>query len=116
MSVVFDLTGPVNYDDKLKNGTDFSTLTVLLKGVTPDPNLSRHMIFDRSIFRDCDVEKESEGTRITVNTMPVSRFAIVPLEHPARLLVTFTPQAGPAAPQSGQAANVNPDETARSTD
>jgi outer membrane protein assembly factor BamD len=92
LSVVFDLTGPVSFDDDLKNSSDSSTLKVFLKGVSTDSKLARHLVFDRSIFRDCDIESDSNGTTVTVNTMPVSRFAIVPLERPARLLVTFTPQ------------------------
>jgi outer membrane protein assembly factor BamD len=95
LSVVFDLTGPVNFDDDLKNGSDSSTLKVFLKGVTTDSTLARHLVFDRSIFHDCDIESDPSGTTVTVNTVPVSRFAIVPLEHPARLLVTFTPQNTP---------------------
>ena len=104
LSVVLDLTGPVNYDDKLKNGVDYSTLTLFLKGVTPDSQLTRHLVFDRSIFRDCDIEPADGGTRVTVNTTPVSRFAIVPLQQPARLLVTFTPQGGPIS-YTGQTAS-----------
>lgn len=104
LSVVLDLTGPVNYDDNLKNGTDYSTLTLFLKGVTPDSQLARHLVFDRSIFRDCEIEPASGGTRVTVNTTPVSRFAVVPLQQPARLLVTFTPQGGPPS-DAGQTAS-----------
>jgi len=95
LSVVFDLTGPVNFDEDLKNSSDSSTLKVFLKGVSADSKLSRHLVFDRSIFRDCEIESDSNGTTVTVNTMPVSRFAIVPLQRPARLLVTFTPQNAP---------------------
>jgi len=29
---------------------------------------------------------------LTVNTVPVTSFAVVPLTEPPRLLVTFTPQ------------------------
>lgn len=94
LSVIFDLTGPVTYDDNLQSGTDSSTLTVFLKAVTPDAKLARHMVFDKSIFHDCDVESEADGTKITVNTTRVSRFAIVPLQGPARLLVTFVPENG----------------------
>jgi outer membrane protein assembly factor BamD len=101
LSVIFDLSGPVNYDQKLQNGNGYSTLTLFLKGVTPDSSVQQHLVFDRSIFRDCEVEKEPGGTKITVNTTPVARFAVVPLEDPARLLVTFTPQGGPP----GQTAN-----------
>ena len=97
LSVVLDLTGPVSYDDDLKNGSESSTLKVFLKGVSADTKLTRHLVFDRSIFRDCDIESDSSGTTVTVNTMPVSRFAIVPLERPARLLVTFTPQNAAAS-------------------
>jgi outer membrane protein assembly factor BamD len=92
LSVVLDLTGPVSFDDDLKNGSDSSTLKVFLKGVSADPKLAHHLVFDRSIFHDCDIESDPNGTTVTVNTVPVSRFAIVPLERPARLLVTFTPQ------------------------
>jgi outer membrane protein assembly factor BamD len=98
LSVIFDLTGPVNFDDKIDHGSDYSTLKIFLKSVTPDSKLARHFVFDRSIFRDCDVESDSNGTTVTVNTTPVSRFAIVPLDQPARLLVTFTPQAGLPGP------------------
>jgi hypothetical protein len=94
LSVIFDLTGPVIYDDNLQSGTDSSTLTVFLKAVTPDAKLARHMVFDKSIFHDCDVESDADGTKITVNTTRVSRFAIVPLQGPSRLLVTFVPENG----------------------
>jgi hypothetical protein len=94
LSVIFDLSGPVAYDDNLDNGKGSSSLTIYLKSVTPDANLSRHMTFDRSIFRDCDVESEPSGTKVTVNTTPVSRFAITPVSNPDRLLVTFTPENG----------------------
>jgi outer membrane protein assembly factor BamD len=96
LSVVFDLTGPVSFDDNLKNSSDSSTLKIFLKEVSADSKLSRHLVFDRSIFHDCDIESDSNGTTVTVNTVPVARFAIVPLERPDRLLVTFTPQS--AAP------------------
>ncbi len=94
LSVIFDLTGPVTYDDNLQSGTDSSTLTVFLKAVTPDAKLARHMVFDKSIFHDCDIESDADGTKITVNTTRVSRFAIVPLQGPSRLLVTFVPESG----------------------
>jgi hypothetical protein len=92
--VIFDLTGPVTYDDNLQSGTDSSTLTVFLKAVIPDAKLARHMVFDKSIFHDCDIESGADGTKITVNTTRVSRFAIVPLQGPSRLLVTFVPESG----------------------
>lgn len=105
LSVVLDLTGPVSFDDDLKNNSDSSSLKVFLKGVSTDSNLARHLVFDRSIFHDCDVESDSNGTTVTVNTVPVSRFAIVPLERPARLLVTFTPQN--SAPSTTASAGAN---------
>jgi outer membrane protein assembly factor BamD len=106
MSVIFDLTGPVAYDENLDNGTGSSTLTVYMKGVTPDANLARHLTFDRSIFRDCQVETDANGTKVTVNTTPVARFAITPVANPNRLLVTFTPVTGaPTADQAVSAAD-----------
>jgi outer membrane protein assembly factor BamD len=106
MSVIFDLTGPVAYDENLDNGNGSSTLTVYLKGVTPDANLTRHLTFDRSIFHDCQVETDENGTKVTVNTTPVARFAITPVANPNRLLVTFTPITGaPTADQAASAAD-----------
>ena len=95
LSVIFDLSGPVNYEEELKNAGDYSSLKIHLRGVTADSRLAHHLVFDRSIFRDCDIEPDSKGISVTVNTTPVSRFAVVPLERPDRLLVTFTPQTGP---------------------
>jgi len=102
LSVILDLSGPVNFDDKLKKGGDSSTLQVYLKGADADAGLARHLVFDRSIFRDCDIQPDAGGTSVTVTTTPVSRFAIVPLERPARLLITFTPLS---APSSGTASS-----------
>jgi outer membrane protein assembly factor BamD len=109
LSVVFDLTGPVSFDDDLKSSSDSSSLKVFLKGVSADSKLARHLVFDRSIFRDCEIQSDSNGTTVTVNTVPVSRFAIVPLERPARLLVTFTPQN--AAPSTTASSGVSGDAT-----
>jgi len=92
LSVIFDLSGPVKFDRQLENGTGYSTLTVTLKQASPDARLERHLVFDRSIFKDCDVESGSGQTVVRVNTLPVSRFAIIPLDEPPRLLVTFTPR------------------------
>ncbi|HVN29466.1 MAG TPA: outer membrane protein assembly factor BamD [Candidatus Binataceae bacterium] len=92
MSVIFDLSKPVKYDQHIDNGPGYSSVKVLLKGVAPDPTLQTHVVFDRSIFRDCDVTTDGNGTLITVNTVPVMGYAIVPLTEPPRLLVTFTPQ------------------------
>ncbi|HEY6418790.1 MAG TPA: outer membrane protein assembly factor BamD [Candidatus Binataceae bacterium] len=93
MSVIFDLTGPVQFDKHLESGPGFSTAVVLLKGVRPDVGLGHHLVFDRSIFKDCDVQSSSQGTTVTVNTVPVTNFAVVPLDGPPRLLVTFTPSS-----------------------
>ncbi len=90
--MIFDLSGPVNFDQHLDNGASSSTLTLYLKQVTPDPALARHMVFDKSIFRDCDIDSDASGTKVVVNTIPVTRYAVVPLDQPPRLLVTFTPQ------------------------
>ncbi len=91
MSVIFDLTGPVQFDKRLESGPGYSTAIVLLKGVKPDAALGAHLVFDRSIFKDCDVSASDQGTTVTLNTVPVANVAVVPLDQPPRLLVTFTP-------------------------
>jgi len=92
LSVIFDLSGPVAYEQKdFKGGPGGATLVLHLKDTTPADHLEQHIVFDKSIFRDVDVETDATGITVTVNTTAVSRFAIVPLEEPARLLVTFTP-------------------------
>jgi|YelNatPaOPRAMG01_1025707.scaffolds.fasta_scaffold08349_7 outer membrane protein assembly factor BamD len=92
LSVIFDLTRPVKYEKRIEKGPGYSTLTVLLKGVHPEHGLQRHVVFDRSIFKDCNISTDPQGTVVTVNTVPVASYAVVPLESPARLLVTFTPE------------------------
>ncbi len=92
LSVIFDLSGPVKFDRQIENGSGYSTLIVTLKQASPDAKLERHLVFDRSIFKDCEVDSDSQQTVVRVNTLPVSRFAIIPLEEPPRLLVTFTPR------------------------
>jgi len=92
MSVILDLSKPVQFDKHIENGPGYSTVKVLLKDVTPDAGIQRHIVFDRSIFKDCDIASDAQGTTVTVNTVPVSSFAVVPLSEPPRLLVTFTPQ------------------------
>ena len=92
LSVIFDLSGPVKFDRQIENGNGYSTLTVTLKQASPDVKLERHLVFDRSIFKDCEVESDAHQTVVRVNTLPVSRFAIIPLAEPPRLLVTFTPR------------------------
>ena len=94
LSVILELSGPVSFDKNLENNTDGSTATVVLKDVTPDSGLQTHLVFDKSIFKDCSISSSSSGTTITLNMQPVAHFAVVPLESPPRLLMTFTPQAG----------------------
>ena len=90
-------TGAVPFESQLQNGSSSSTLTIHLKETKLAHGLATHMTFDRSIFHDCDIQTDADGTTVTVNTSPVSRFAVVPLNAPPRLLVTFTPEGqGPA--------------------
>jgi len=92
MSVILDLSKPVKYDQHMESGPGYTTVKVLLKDVTPDAGIQHHVVFDRSIFKDCDIDTNAQGTMVTVNTVPVTSFAVVPLTEPPRLLVTFTPQ------------------------
>jgi outer membrane protein assembly factor BamD len=94
LSVVLELSGPVSFDKNLQVNSGGSTATVTLKNVTPDSALQTHLVFDKSIFKDCSVSSSSSGTTVTLNTQPVAHFAVVPLQGPPRLLMTFTPQAG----------------------
>src|SRR5208283_1363781 len=94
LSVILELSGPVSFDKNLESNYDGSTATVVLKDVTPDAGLQTHLVFDKSIFKDCSVSSSSSGTTVTLNMQPVAHFAVVPLEGPPRLLMTFTPQAG----------------------
>jgi outer membrane protein assembly factor BamD len=94
LSVIFELTGPVNFDKDLESNPAGSTATVVLKDVRPDVALQAHLVFDKSIFKDCQVSSDSSGTTVTLNMQPIAHFAVVPLESPPRLLVTFTPQSG----------------------
>ncbi len=94
LSVILELSGPVSFDKNLQSNSGGSTATVVLKDVTPDSALQTHLVFDKSIFKDCNVSSSSSGTTVTLNTQPVAHFAVVPLEGPPRLLMTFTPQAG----------------------
>jgi len=92
LSVIFDLTGPVAFENQLQGGSSSSTLTIHLKETRLAKGLPTHLVFDRSIFHDCDIQPDAGGTTVTVNTSPVSRYAVVPLNAPPRLLVTFTPE------------------------
>lgn len=92
LSVVFDLTRPVEYEKQMKSGQGYATVTLLLKGTKPEPGMNRHLVFDRSIFKDCEISTDSKGTLVTLKTAPVANCSVVPLEKPARLLVTFTPE------------------------
>ena len=92
LSVILELSGPVNFDKDLESSSDGSIATVMLKKVIPQTGLQTHLVFDKSIFKDCNVTTNSSGTTVTLNTQPVAHFAVVPLEAPPRLLMTFTPQ------------------------
>ena len=92
MSIILDLTGPVAYDKRVQNGSGYSAAIVTLKDVRPDKTLQSHIVFDRSIFRDCDVKTDSQGTTVTMNTVPLADVSVVPLDGPPRLLLTFMPQ------------------------
>jgi outer membrane protein assembly factor BamD len=92
LSVILDVSGPVKFEKHLSSGPGFASLSVHLINTQPDSKLDHHIVFDRSIFKDSDIKTEDGGTTVTVNTMPVARFAIIPLEDPSRLLVTFTPE------------------------
>jgi hypothetical protein len=94
LSVILELSGPVSFDKNLESSSDGSTATVMLKDVTPDVALQPHLVFDKSIFKDCSISSTKAGTTVTLNMQPVAHFAVVPLEAPPRLLMTFTPQAG----------------------
>jgi len=94
LSVILELSGPVSFDKNLESNSDGSTATVMLKDVTPDVALQTHLVFDKSIFKDCKISSSKDGTTVTLNMQPVAHFAVVPLESPPRLLMTFTPHAG----------------------
>ncbi|HYL59103.1 MAG TPA: outer membrane protein assembly factor BamD [Candidatus Acidoferrales bacterium] len=93
LSVILELTGPVRWDKSLENNAGGATATVVLKDVKPDAGLQAHLVFDRSIFKDCNISTSSGETTVTLNMQPIAHFAVVPLDTPPRLLVTFTPQA-----------------------
>ena len=97
MSVILDLTGPVTFDKRVENGSGYSSAVLTLKDVTPDKGLQNHIVFDRSIFRDCDVSSSPQGTTVTMNTVPLADVSVVPLDGPPRLLVTFMPQSQQAS-------------------
>ena len=92
LSVILELSGPVHFDKNLESNPEGAIATVVLKDVTPDSALQTHLVFDRSIFKDCSISSTSSGTTVTLNTQPVAHFAVVPLETPPRLLMTFTPE------------------------
>jgi outer membrane protein assembly factor BamD len=92
MSIILDLTGPVAYEKRVENGSGYSAAILTLKDVTPDKSLQSHIVFDRSIFRDCNVKTDSQGTIVTMNTVPLADVSVVPLDAPPRLLLTFMPQ------------------------
>jgi len=92
LSVILELSGPVHFDKNLESNPEGAIATVVLKDVTPDSALQTHLVFDKSIFKDCSISSSSSGTTVTLNTRPVAHFAVVPLDAPPRLLMTFTPE------------------------
>ena len=92
MSIILDLSGPVSFDKRVENGSGYSSAILTLKDVTPDKTLQNHIVFDRSIFRDCEVASSAQGTTVTMNTVPLADVSVVPLDGPPRLLITFMPQ------------------------
>ena len=93
LSVILELTGPVRWNKSIENNDGGATATVVLKDVKPDAGLQTHLVFDKSIFKDCNISSSSSETTVTLNMQPVGHFAVVPLDTPPRLLVTFTPRA-----------------------
>jgi hypothetical protein len=92
LSVILELSGPVHFDKNLESNPEGAIATVVLKDVTPDSALQTHLVFDKSIFKDCSISSSSSGTTVILNTQPVAHFAVVPLDAPPRLLMTFTPE------------------------
>ncbi|HUO03648.1 MAG TPA: outer membrane protein assembly factor BamD [Candidatus Binataceae bacterium] len=92
MSVVIKLSGPVQFDKHLERGPSGSIAMVVLKDVIPQTGTQTHLVFGKSIFKDCDITTDAAGTTVTLNTRPVSNFSVVALESPPRLLVSFTPE------------------------
>lgn len=97
LTVIFDLTGPVNFEKSIEQNSDGAIVTVVLKDVKPDASIASHVAFNRSIFKDCEITRDSDKTTITLNMQPIISYSVVPLEDPARLLVTFTPQNPPGS-------------------
>ncbi|MGO9450565.1 MAG: outer membrane protein assembly factor BamD [Candidatus Binataceae bacterium] len=92
MSIILDLTGPVSFDKRVEKAPGSSTAILTLKDVTADKGVPAHIVFDRSIFRDCDVSTSSGVTTVTMNTVPLADVSVLSLDGPPRLLITFTPQ------------------------
>jgi len=101
LSIIIDLTGPVQFEKHIENGHGYATVTLLLKGATLESGAQNHLVFDRSIFKDCDIASSPGGTTVTVNTVPVANYAVVPLDEPPRLLVTFTPESSATGDHAG---------------
>ena len=83
----------MHFDKSLESAAGGAIATVVLKDVTPDSALQTHLVFDKSIFKDCSISSSPSGTTVTLNMEPVAHFAVVPLDAPPRLVMTFTPQA-----------------------
>jgi hypothetical protein len=95
LTVIFDLTGPVRYEKSMESTANGAVVTLVLRDVKPGDGIAKHVVFDRSIFKDCDISRDSDKTTITLNMQPITSYSVVPLDDPARLLVTFTPQNPP---------------------
>src|SRR5262249_24115123 len=67
LTVIFDLTGPVSYEKSIEQNSDGAIVTVVLKDVKPDAGIASHVAFNRSIFKDCEISKDSDKTTITLN-------------------------------------------------
>jgi outer membrane protein assembly factor BamD len=112
VSIIFDMSATPKFEKHFDGAPDSSTLTVLLQNTQPDSKLGHHMVFDRSIFRDAEIDSNGHDTTVTIHTTHVARFAIIPLEEPSRLLVTFTTEAG----DLGQGTDQANDQTGDTTD
>ncbi|MGH7863749.1 MAG: outer membrane protein assembly factor BamD [Candidatus Binataceae bacterium] len=104
LSVVLDLTGSVEFDKRIETAMGGSTVTISLKDVKPQVGLRNRIVFDRSIFRDCEITEGGNETTVTVNTSPILDYAVVPLTSPPRLLITFTPRESAALSAPAQSA------------
>jgi hypothetical protein len=92
MSVILDVSRPVDFEKGLSNSGGASIVTIRLRDVTPEIGLRREIVFDRSIFRDAEITGGIDGTTVTLRTTPIVDYTVIPLTSPPRLLITFTPR------------------------